>query len=30
MQISYLDEHFANDEFKRLRINAAGREPVFG
>lgn len=30
MQIAYLDEHFANDEFKRLRINAAGREPVFG
>jgi putative membrane protein len=30
MQISYLDEHFAYDEFKRLRINAAGKEPVFG
>ena len=30
MQIAYLDEHFANDEFQRLRINAAGREPVFG
>ena len=30
MQIAYLDAQFAHNEFQALRINAAGREPVFG
>ncbi|MCP4096759.1 MAG: PH domain-containing protein [Planctomycetaceae bacterium] len=30
MQIAYLEEQFAHDEFKDLRVSAAGREPVFG
>jgi len=30
MQIAYLEEQFANTEFKQLRVSAAGREPVFG
>ena len=30
IQIAYLEEQFAHDEFKDLRVSAAGREPVFG